>query len=86
MKDYDAAAVLEVVEQLVAELGLEAVPAEIDVDGAVLLLNEEIYGDKTDGDKKEGANTPVYCEADPVVDAVGYEDAPGMEPVTEQVH
>jgi len=67
MKDYDAAAVLEVIEQLVAELGLEAVPAEIDVDGAVLLLNEEIYGVKRDGSEEEGSADQMGMDPSPVV-------------------
>lgn len=67
MKDYDAAAVLEVIEQLVAEIGIDAVPAEIDVDGAVLLLNEEIYGEKVNGSEEEGAAHPVEVDEESVV-------------------
>ena len=67
MKDYDAAAVLEVIEQLVAELGLEAVPAEIDVDGAVQLLNEEIYGDKVNGSEEEGTAHQMEVDEEPMV-------------------
>lgn len=51
MKDYDAAAVREVIESLIAEIGIDNVPVEIDVDGALAALNEEIYG----GAKEEGA-------------------------------
>lgn len=58
MRSYEAAAVVEVIEQLIAELGIDKVPQEIDIDGALVILNEVIYGED-DGSKEEGADTPV---------------------------
>ena len=41
MKTYERDAVVEVIEQLVAELHPDNVPSEIDVEGALKILNAE---------------------------------------------
>lgn len=69
----EAELVLEVIEQLVAELGLDLVPAEIDVDAATSILNEVI-----NGEEEESADAEVGGPENEMV-AEAAACAPGME-------
>lgn len=62
----EAELVLEVIEQLVAELGLDLVPAEIDVDSATSILNEVINGieEEPTDDEVAYVEDPMVAEAE----------------------
>ena len=62
MQAYEANAVVEVIEQLVAELGVDSVPSEIDVEGALKIMNEVLYGSEEEG--------PEVALEDPVLASV----------------
>jgi hypothetical protein len=54
----EAELILEVIEQLVAELGLDLVPAEVDVDSATGILNEVINGGEEEVTEVEMEKNP----------------------------
>ena len=60
MQPHELEYVRETIEALVAELGPENVPAEIDVDGAIALLEAQ---ETDDGNEEEIANVKMEEEA-----------------------
>lgn len=63
MNTYEAEAVRDVIEQLVAQIGPEQVEDEIDVEGALELLNREI----DNGSEEAGAETSPEAQEEDVV-------------------
>lgn len=56
MQTYEIDAVRELIEQLIAELGVDNVPAELDVDGVLKMLENE------NACEKEGSEIPVASD------------------------
>ena len=79
LTEYEVDAVVEVIEQLVSELGPEAVPDVIDVDLALNTLRKDY------GSEEEGTDTTLACAYE-MDGAKVQQEAPGVEPVTEQIH
>lgn len=60
MNVYEREAVIEVIEQLVAELHPDNVPSEIDVEGALKVLNQE---EEVNAREEEGTEAEMGEEA-----------------------
>lgn len=61
MNVYERDAVREVIEQLIAEIGPDNVPSEIDVEGALKLLDSE----EADARQEEATDAPVEAPQEP---------------------
>lgn len=57
----------EVIEALVAELGPDNIPDDVDVDGALALLNPDENGDIENASEEENAHAAVEASAEEVV-------------------
>ena len=62
MEQFERDAVVEVIEQLVAELGVDAVPEEVDVTGVLEILTRTGVGENSES-QEEGATITVETQA-----------------------
>lgn len=69
MQDFEAASVRETIERLVAEVGVENVPEDIDVDGALEILTKVIYGSEEEVSLSEVAGLEDALVAEAEADA-----------------
>lgn len=68
MNQHEIDAIREVIEELITEIGINNVPEDVDVEGALqILVDQEMNKvEACDASKEEGADAPVE-EATPVV-------------------
>lgn len=67
MNVYERDAVREVIEQLIAEIGPDNVPSEIDVEGALKLLDQD--NEDTNAPQEESSDAQVEAPEEPTATA-----------------